>query len=168
MQYRAILAPCALASALFAAAAAAAPTEPAHIGWDDLRPVAGEDASGWADAGATVEITGYLLPVDREDDLVYEFLLVPRAGACSHVAQPPPDQVVRVVPIRPYRAKMSYEAVSVTGLLKAGRERTQLFIMDGVAVVDSGYSLGRASVAPAAVPAQAPERTGNPWRFMRE
>lgn len=97
-------------------------------------------------AGREVEITGYVLPVERKDDLVYEFLLVPWAGACSHTAPPSPNQLVHVFPAQPVRIDHVYDTVSVTGVLKPGLAKTQLFIMDGVRVLESGYRIGRASV----------------------
>ena len=54
--------------------------------------------------GRQVALTGYLLPVDREDDLVYEFLLLPVVGLCSHLPPPPPNQAVHVSPAKPYRS----------------------------------------------------------------
>lgn len=117
--------------------------------------------------GQTIQISGYLLPVDRDGDVVHEFMLVPWPGACSHMPQPPPDQMIHVLPTKAYRAAQSYEPVTVTGKLKAEEEQTQLFIMDGVRVVESGYSIGRAEVTPAALP-QAGGSAANPWRFLKK
>lgn len=158
-----------LLSLLLLPGTAAAPDEPARIGWSDLRPADRGDELAWNDADRMIELSGYLLPVDRDDDLIYEFLLVPWAGACSHAAQPPANQVVLVIPETPYRAEKSYQQVSIAGSLKPGRERTQLFIMDGVAVVESGYSVGRAVVTASTEQSDTAARPGRvPWRFLRE
>lgn len=91
-----------------------------RIDWSALRP-AGQSAGVLLSStasdfgrelsselgGHAVEITGFLLPSDREGSLVYEFMLVPMAGACSHARQPPPNQVVRVTPARPSRPRVS-------------------------------------------------------------
>ncbi|MGE0499491.1 MAG: DUF3299 domain-containing protein [Rhizobiaceae bacterium] len=130
------------------------------IGWSDL---AHRDAAPAGLDGEMVTIRGFLLPVDREDDLVFEFLLVPWAGACSHVSQPPPDQVIRVTPSEPIRVAGSYEEVMVVGRLASGSETTQLFIMDGVARVTSGYSLGQAQVERVG---PAPADRANPWKSL--
>ena len=157
----------------------AAATSP-RIGWSELRPQkeAAGAASGAAVAGKpgemlsaalegqSVELKGYLLPVDREGDLVYEFLLVPWAGACSHMAQPPPNQVVHVFPEKPYRASASYEPVEISGTMRLGLEKTQLFIMDGVVVVESGYRVGLAKVTKADDTGLPPIRESNPWSFI--
>ena len=168
-----------LALALFGAGAPSgftAPGDPVPIGWPTLghaggKPdaTAGADAAGlaWDLAGRAVEITRYLLPVDRDGGLVHEFILVPWAGACSHAAQPPANQVVRVTPDTPYPLAHSYERVSISGRIKPGLEKTQLFIMDGVAVVESGYSIGRARVAAAEGPDLVPAPGRSPWTFLK-
>lgn len=118
--------------------------------------------------GKTIELSGYLLPADMEDGLVYAFMLVPRSGACAHMTQPPPSQVIRVVPEKPYRLSTNYEPVSVTGKLTLGLEKTQLFILDGVAVIESGYNIRMARVGPTDIPSGAGfDRTASPWRFLR-
>jgi hypothetical protein len=163
-------------AALQASTSIAAPGAPTSVGWAALghaggKPdaTAGANAAGlaWDLAGRDIEITGYVLPVDRDCGLVHEFILVPWAGACSHAAQPPPNQVVRVTPDRPYPLSRSYERVSISGRIKPGLEKTQLFIMDGVAVVESGYSIGRARVAAAEGPELAPTPGPSPWKFLK-
>jgi len=147
---------------------------PQRIGWADLRPAAQAtamfatpDGEMLAEhlAGHSVELAGYLLPVDREGDLVYQFALVPVAGACAHMPQPPPNQIVLVTPDRPYAASENYEPVTVTGVLKPGLEMSQLFIVDGVAVITSGYSIGRATVVHAQHILDGVEAP-TPWRFL--
>lgn len=103
----------------------------------------------WPANGPAVELTGFLLPIDQEGELVYEFLLVPRAGACSHGAAPPPNQMVHVFPAQPYRISRIYEPIVVSGRLKPGIDQTQLFIMDGSRVLTYGYSMTKAGVAAA-------------------
>ncbi len=145
---------------------------PALRGQDADRSAAGTQAGvaglAWTLDGTTVEIEGYALPVDRDGDLVYEFMLVPWAGACSHAAQPPPDQVIHVTTATPFRMGGSNEFVSISGRIRPGLEKTQLFIMDGVAVIESGYSIGRAEVAHAASESsRAPAPRSSPWSFLK-
>lgn len=101
---------------MLATARADAAADVAHIFWKDLRPATqavAEDANlpmiaaKLPDHGETlslnlqdktVQLSGYALPVDREGDLVYQFLLVPWTGACSHMPTPPPNQIVLVTP----------------------------------------------------------------------
>lgn len=100
----------------------------------------------WRDEGRLIELTGFVLPIDLDGDLVFEFMLVPRAGACSHIAPPPPNQLVRVVPDQPFRISRVYEPVTVVGSLRPGLDKAQLFILDGVRALDFGYSMSRAVV----------------------
>lgn len=143
------------------------------IAWRDLLPsvaagVAGSDAVDVNSAliGREVELKGYLLPVDREGDRVYAFLLVPIAGACSHMPAPPPNQMAYVAVPKPYVARAIYEPVAVRGVLREESQKTQLFILDGVKVVETAYSIGQASVtqAPDMPP---PAGLGNPLLSRR-
>lgn len=101
----------------------------------------------WKDDARPVELTGFILPIDQDGDLVYEFMLVPWAGACSHSAPPPPNQLVHVVSDEPFRMSRVYEVITVTGALQPGLDKAQLFIMDGIRVLDYGYSMSHAKVA---------------------
>jgi hypothetical protein len=159
-----------------------------QIYWKDLRPVTQPAAENlglpvvaaslpdhgetlaWGDQASTVELKGYALPVDREGEMVYQFLLVPWSGACSHMPTPPPNQIVLVTLPKPFRLERTYAAVSVTGLLKPDMERSQLFIMDGLSVIPSGYVFNRATVVPTdSVPdtVQAPQGA-NPWSSLQK
>ncbi|MEZ5810532.1 MAG: DUF3299 domain-containing protein [Rhizobiaceae bacterium] len=150
-----------------------------HIEWSDLANPAGvfglmmkadsENAGQSGGAvlqGEMVEIAGYLLPADQEGDLVYSFLLVPVYGGCIHTPSPPADQIVLVVPTEPFRAREIYQSVSVTGRLAFEREKTQLFVLDGVKVIESGYSIAGAVVGPADLPSGGQSGSANPWRRL--
>lgn len=177
----------ALAAALFVSSAADAPAETAHIFWKDLRPVtqaAAESvglpmiAAKMPDHGETlsldlqdktVQLAGYALPVDRDGDLVYQFLLVPWTGACSHMPTPPPNQIVLVTPAHPYKMSEAYQPVSVTGALEPGMEKSQLFILDGVSVIQSGYTVRKAEVADVdKVPDTITLPVNSPWSFLNK
>ncbi|MAS04747.1 MAG: hypothetical protein CL534_08645 [Ahrensia sp.] len=145
------------------AAIVGGPSIAAPISWEDLKV---------PDRSATqqVELKGFLLPVDYEGDKVYQFMLLPWAGACSHTPPPPPDQVVLVTPDEPIRIERTYEPVSVSGTLKKDRDMSQLFILDGVAWVESGYRIRSAQVQPADLRAAPPPagQQRNPWKFMKQ
>jgi len=159
----------------------------AHIFWKDLRPATqamAEDANlpmiaaKLPDHGETlslglqdraIQLAGYALPVDREGDVVYQFLLVPWTGACSHMPTPPPNQIVLVTPAHPYKIKEAYEPVSVIGVLKPGMEKSQLFILDGVSIVQSGYTVRKAEVASVdSVPDTVTLPVNSPWNFLNK
>ena len=46
--------------------------------------------------GQGVKIPGFMVPLEDEQKMVTEFLLVPSAQACIHVPPPPPNQMVHV------------------------------------------------------------------------
>jgi len=143
----------ALATMLLASIAFDASAQTAHIFWKDLRPptqAVAEDANlpmiaaKLPDHGETlstnlqdktIQLAGYALPVDRDGDLVYQFLLVPWTGACSHMPTPPPNQIVLVTPAHPYKMSKAYESVAVTGALQPGMEKSQLFMLVGVSIM---------------------------------
>jgi hypothetical protein len=171
MVKRRLLVPAALLAVQ--SAAVAAPAGALTIGWDDLRSAEAKavGTSGETPArnleGKTVELAGYVLPSDREGDMVYQFLLIPVTGLCAHVAPPPPNQAVLITLKTPFRLSETYATVSVTGVLKPEMEKTQLFILDGVMMIESGYSISGARVAPADKVIGAQPK-GNPWSFLKK
>ena len=181
----ALLSAAAAASALLLGAASAR-VDAQRILWSELRPAdqeagmlvvpstpasmlaKGETLSPGLE-GKRIELTGYLLPVDREGDLVYEFLLLPMSGLCSHMPPPPPNQAVHVFPAKPYKSTQIYEAVTVSGTLRPELEKTQLIILDGVSVIASGYRMAKAEIAKAeSVPDALPSRKATPWSFQNK
>ncbi|THF59907.1 DUF3299 domain-containing protein [Ollibium composti] len=165
----------------------AAPEAAKTVLWKDLRPAAQPAAQtfsrpmiaallpdhgetlAWNAADETVELKGYALPVDRDGDLVYQFLLVPWTGACSHMPTPPPNQIVLVTLPKPYRMEKAYQTVAVTGRLKPDMEKSQLFITDGVTVIQSGYAFSGAEVADIdSVPETVELQQANPWKFLKK
>lgn len=139
----------------------AMPATAAPITWKDLKS---DDPS----LVEEVELRGFLLPVDYEGDDVYQFMLLPWAGACSHTPPPPPDQIVLVTPEKPIRIERTFEPVAVTGLLKKSPDVSQLFILDGVTWIESGYRIRKAQVRAidvAANPRPAPQ--ASPWKFLK-
>ena len=111
-------------------------------------PLSGKPVSGpqgetlaWHGEEHPIELTGFVLPIDQDGDLVYEFMLVPWAGACSHMPSPPPNQLVRVVPQAPLHLTRMYETVTVTGALQPGLDEAQFFMIDGNRVLTYGYSM---------------------------
>lgn len=161
--------------AIASAAASAAWADEKRVTWIDLTAQTSGEVGSTATASRAatplaegqIRIEGFLLPVDREGDLVYEFMLVPYPGACSHTAQPPPNQMIHVFPAKPYRSVGNYEPVAVGGLLKARDETTQLFIVDGVKVIESGYEISAAMVV-SAPSLRPPPTPGNPLLSKRK
>ena len=100
--------------------------------------------------GQRVSIPGYLLPLEVSATKVTEFLLVPYVGACIHVPPPPPNQIVHVKidHNKSYKSKSLYEPVWVTGVISAKSMVKDLYLVDGSAGVDIGYSMQANRVEP--------------------
>lgn len=69
--------------------------------------------------GQTVQISGFIVPFGVTKGGVREFLLAPRQSVCSHVAPPPPNQIVLASSEEPIPSNLLWAAVRMTGTLKA-------------------------------------------------
>ena len=72
--------------------------------------------------GERVRIAGYVVPLERVQKQLKEFLLVPYYGACIHVPPPPANQIIRVVADVPIKGIGVMDAVWVTGVLSSRRQ----------------------------------------------
>lgn len=100
--------------------------------------------------GQRVRIAGYLLPLEVSGTKVTEFLLVPYVGACIHVPPPPPNQIIYVKAAKNggYASEKSFEAVWVTGVISAKSMVKDLFLVDGSAGINIGYSMQADRIEP--------------------
>lgn len=78
--------------------------------------------------GAKINLAGFVAPLNYEDDIVTEFLLVPYFGACIHVPAPPAHQTVLVSVDKADGLTIdeSWGAVWVAGTLTANSATTDL------------------------------------------
>jgi uncharacterized protein len=74
-------------------------------------------------AGQQVRISGFIIPLTKVKDEVYDFLLVPYFGACIHTPPPPSNMVLHVIPDKPFKGGVTMDAVTVSGTLSI--ERTE-------------------------------------------
>lgn len=88
-----------------------------------------------------VRLPGYLLPLEMVDGKAVEFLLVPTVGACIHVPPPPPNQIIHVHYPEGYEIVGYYDAVWISGEMRAEDGRPMLSFVDGAANVDTSYSM---------------------------
>ncbi len=93
--------------------------------------------------GQQVRLAGYLLPLEVTENRVLAFLLVPYVGACIHVPPPPPNQIVHVKSDRVKDLKRGglFDPVWVTGQITAKPMAKDLFLIDGSANIDIGYTM---------------------------
>ncbi|QEW21918.1 hypothetical protein LA6_004130 [Marinibacterium anthonyi] len=83
--------------------------------------------------GALVKLPGYIVPLEAGLKGVTMFLLVPYVGACIHVPPPPPNQLVVVETAKPWPSTDLFDAVWVTGAMRARIRTTD--------IADAGYSM---------------------------
>jgi len=98
--------------------------------------------------GTSIRMPGYALALEYEDKRVKEFLLVPWVGACIHTPPPPPNQIVYVEAAEAFQVASRFEPVWIEGTMEVGAAKKQLFLVDGTADIDIGYSLTDAVVEP--------------------
>jgi hypothetical protein len=100
--------------------------------------------------GKMSRMPGYLLPLEVNQDKVTEFLLVPYVGACIHVPPPPPNQIVHVKVLKKdgYRNNALFDPVWVTGTIHIKSINKELYLVDGSAGIDIGYSMQASQIAP--------------------
>jgi hypothetical protein len=100
--------------------------------------------------GKQIRMPGYLLPLELDGTRVTEFFLVPYVGACIHVPPPPPNQIVHVKLIgnESYQSKELFEPVWVTGVMSTTSTVQELYLVDGSADINTGYSMTANRVEP--------------------
>jgi hypothetical protein len=93
--------------------------------------------------GKQIRLPGYILPLEMSGSQVTEFLLVPYVGACIHVPPPPPNQIVFVKTgaKKGYASKQLYDPVWVTGVISVQSLVKDLYLVDGSAGIDIGYTM---------------------------
>ncbi len=100
--------------------------------------------------GRQVRLAGYLLPLEITEGKVTQFLLVPYVGACIHVPPPPPNQIVHVKLRQEdgWKSGGLFDPVWVTGRIKAKSMVKDLFLIDGSANIDIGYTMQAERIEP--------------------
>lgn len=93
----------------------------------------------------TVELEGFLVPIDFNVETVTDFVMVPYFGACIHVPAPPPNQTVFVkfrdgIAMSDFE-KSYYYPFKVRGKIKVARTKTELAEV-GYQVTASDIELG--------------------------
>lgn len=100
-------------------------------------------------SGATVEslnnvhvrMPGYLLPLDYENEVSTEFLLVPWVGACIHTPPPPKNQIVFLDYPAGFKQVSEFQPVWVEGLMTTKEEVKELYYVDGSDDISTGYTM---------------------------
>lgn len=88
--------------------------------------------------GSMVKIPGFVIPLEGDENLVTEFLLVPFLGACIHVPPPPPNQLIYVRFKEGAPVQELWDVVYIVGKLKTETVSHELaevgYVIEGVAL----------------------------------
>ena len=98
--------------------------------------------------GRQVSMPGYALPLEYSGTKITEFLLVPWVGACIHTPPPPPNQIVYVKSESGFENKGRFSPVVVKGEMSVKTAQKDLYLVDGSASIDVGYTLRASAVEP--------------------
>ena len=98
--------------------------------------------------GRQVNMAGYALPLEYSDTKITEFLLVPWVGACIHTPPPPPNQIVYVKSKDGFEIRGLFDPVVVRGKMSVRATQKNLYLVDGSADIDVGYTLQASAVEP--------------------
>jgi hypothetical protein len=98
--------------------------------------------------GQQIRMPGYALPLEFSGTQITEFLLVPWVGASIHTPAPPPNQIVYVKVDQGIENRGRFTPVWVTGEMAVKVATKNLYLVDGAAGIDVGYSLQAIQVEP--------------------
>ena len=94
--------------------------------------------------GQRIRINGFAVPLERNRELVTEFLLVPYFGACIHSPPPPANQIIHVFLAKPGKKMQTFDTLSVSGVLEAAHSRAE----NEMGMGNAGYRMKAEVVAP--------------------
>ena len=88
--------------------------------------------------GQRVKIPGFVIPLEGDDKVVTELLLVPYYGACIHVPPPPANQIVYVKFKQGAPLQGLWDTVYIEGTLSVQTTQSELaqagYLLDGIKV----------------------------------
>ena len=91
--------------------------------------------------GKEIKIPGYMLPLQRAEGGVTEFLLVPWVGACIHTPPPPPNQMIHAVVPGGTEDRGRFAPIWLEGRLELKPAAYDLFLVDGNRSVNVAYTM---------------------------
>lgn len=85
--------------------------------------------------GTEVKVAGFVIPLEGNNEVVTDFLLVPYFGACIHIPPPPPNQIIRVRFKEGVAISEIWDVVYVIGMLRTESSSSELadtaYVIDG-------------------------------------
>lgn len=113
--------------------------KPVEVEWSTLREADLSSADKLPESikkvqGGNVRVPGFMIPLEDNQTLVSEFLLVPSPMACVHVPPPPPNQIILVRMASGQKAHMSFGPIWVQGKLRVA-ENSGAFGKSGYEII---------------------------------
>ncbi len=71
-----------------------------------------------------IRIPGFVIPLERQNDRMTEFLVVPYFGACIHTPPPPSNQIIHAITDRPVAGFRTMDAAWISGEIETLRSDT--------------------------------------------
>jgi hypothetical protein len=93
--------------------------------------------------GQRIRIPGYIVPLERADGRLRQFLLVPYHGACIHTPPPPANQIIQVHTATAPAGLRTMDAVWIEGVLRVESSANPVEAQGQVAV---RYQMAQARV----------------------
>lgn len=88
--------------------------------------------------GSMVKIPGFVIPLEGDENVVTEFLLVPYFGACIHVPPPPPNQIIYVKFEKGAPIQELWDVIYLTGTLSTAPTSHELaetgYLIEGLEI----------------------------------
>ncbi|NOH80983.1 DUF3299 domain-containing protein [Vibrio sp. RE86] len=90
--------------------------------------------------GSKVKIPGFVIPLEGDENMVTEFLLVPYFGACIHVPPPPPNQIIYVKFPEGAPIQQLWDVIYLVGTLKTETISHELaqtaYVIEGTEILE--------------------------------
>ena len=86
-----------------------------------------------------VQIPGFVIPLEGDENILTEFLLVPYFGACIHVPPPPLNQIIYVKFQKGAPVQQLWDVVYIVGKLRTKSTTTDIaktgYYIDGIEIL---------------------------------
>lgn len=112
---------------------------------EEMRRIKNEGMNESID-NTSIEISGYLLPLNFQNKKANEFLLVPWVGACIHTPPPAKNQIIFVRTTEWVDAIELFDPVLISGTINIDEKTSDLFLSDGTSKINTGYSVQNGSI----------------------
>ncbi|MFA0438449.1 DUF3299 domain-containing protein [Vibrio sp. 10N.286.49.B1] len=98
--------------------------------------------------GQDGRLPGYIVPLEFDNNIVTQFLLVPTAGACIHTPPPPANQIVLVHYPKGFEFEGLYTPIWIEGTLQSEASNRSVQLSDGETTISTSYQMVANKIEP--------------------